>query len=132
MKLIQIGSNGLHPREAYAVSRMQEEFQGSWQAYSSLVVTDDQGSMEIDLLIITSDRILLVELKDWNGRLTSYRGEWYVKDKSRGKSPFATKKAHAIRISKLLSNVLKSKIGYGPMVEAHVVLRAAQLLMSCL
>lgn len=122
MKLIQIGRNGLHPREAYAVSRMEAEFQDSWQAYSSMVVTDDQGSMEIDLLIVTSDRILLVEIKDWNGKLTSYRGEWYVNNKSRGRSPFTTKKAHAIRITKLLSNVLKSRISYGPIVEAHVVL----------
>ena len=86
MKLIQIGKNGLHPREAYAVSEMEEHFQGSWQAYSSLVVTDDQGPMEVDLLIITSDRILLVEIKDWNGKLTSYRGEWHVGGRSRGGS----------------------------------------------
>lgn len=122
MKLVVIGKNGLHPREAYAVSQMEEHFQTTWQAYSSLVITDDQGSMEIDLLIITSDRILLVEIKDWNGKLTSYRGEWRVNEKSRGKSPFTIKKEHAIRISKLLSSHLRSKIGYGPMVEAHVVL----------
>ena len=122
MKLIQIGKNGLHPREAYAVSEMEEHFQGSWQAYSSLVVTDDQGPMEVDLLIITSDRILLVEIKDWNGKLTSYRGEWHVGGRSRGGSPFNLKKAHALRISKLLQRVLKDKVGYSPLVEAHVVL----------
>lgn len=122
MKLIQIGKNGLHPREAYAVSEMEKHFQDSWQAYSSLVVTDDQGPMEVDLLIITSDRILLVEIKDWNGKLTSYRGEWHVNGRSRGGSPFNLKKAHALRISKLLHRVLKDKVGYSPLVEAHVVL----------
>lgn len=122
MKLIQIGKNGLHPREVKAVSQMEQHFQDSWQAYSSLVVTDEQGAMEIDLLIITQDRILLVEIKDWNGNLTSYRGEWRLNDKSRGKSPFSIKKEHALRIGKLLSNQLRSKIGYGPMIEAHVVL----------
>jgi len=122
MKLVQIGKNGLHPREVKAVSQMEEHFQDSWQAYSSLVITDEQGAMEIDLLIITQDRILLVEIKDWNGSLTSYRGEWRLNDKSRGKSPFAIKKEHALRITKLLNNQLRSKIGYGPIVEAHVVL----------
>jgi hypothetical protein len=41
--------------------------QSSWHGFAGLVVSDAQGPMEIDCLIITHDRLLLVELKEWNG-----------------------------------------------------------------
>lgn len=121
MKIKILGANGLHASEIRAVSKM-ETFRDSWYGYAGLLVVDDQGSMDIDVLIITHDRLLLVELKEWNGDLEDISGQWYINGSSRGKSPYATKRVHAIRLGKLLEKELKHKLGYCPFVEAHVVL----------
>ena len=121
MKIKILGANGLHASEVRAVSKM-EGFRDSWYGYAGLLVVDDQGSMDIDVLIITHDRLFLVELKEWNGDLEDISGQWYINGSSRGKSPYATKRVHAIRLGKLLERELKHKLGYSLFVEAHVVL----------
>lgn len=118
-----LGGTGLHASETRAVALMKEKLRSSWKAYASLLVIDDQGSMDIDTLIITHDRLLLVELKEWNGKLESSEGKWYINGIPRGKSPYEIKRVHAQRVRKLLELELKHKLkGYSPHVEAHVVL----------
>lgn len=125
MEIRILGGNGLHASETRAVKRMEELLRSSWYGYASLLVADDQGSMDVDTLIITHDRLLLVELKEWNGRLESGEGRWYVNGRSHGKSPYEIKRVQAIRLTKLLQNELQHKLGYFPKVEAHVVLCGA-------
>jgi len=122
MRVKILGGNGLHKSEVRAVERMEKELRDSWFSYASLLVVDNQGSMDIDLLIITHDRILLVELKEWNGKLESVDGQWYMNGKRRSKSPYETKRVHAIRLTNILQRELEHKLGYYPLVEAHVVL----------
>ncbi len=123
MDLRILGGTGLHASETRAVALMKEKLRSSWKAYASLLIIDDQGSMDIDVLIITHDRFLLVELKEWNGKLESSEGKWYINGRSRGKSPYEIKRVHAQRVRKLLELELKHKLkGYSPHVEAHVVL----------
>lgn len=117
-----LGANGLHASEVRAVTKMKEKFRDSWYGYAGLLVVDDQGSMDIDVLIITHDRLLLVELKEWNGDLEEIDGQWYINGSSRGSSPYEIKRKHARRLAKLLEKELKHKLGYFPHVEAHVVL----------
>lgn len=122
IKVKILGGTGLHASERRAVARMEETFQDSWSAYASLLIADDQGSMDVDTLIITHDRLLLVELKEWNGRLESEEGKWFLNGHNKGKSPYEIKRVHAIRLSRLLQKELQHKLGYYPIVEAHVVL----------
>ena len=83
MKTRILGGAGLHASETRAVKCMEERLRSSWSAYASLLVADDQGSMDIDTLIITHDRLILVELKEWTGTLTSSDGKWFINGKSR-------------------------------------------------
>jgi len=122
MEIKILGGTGLHASERKAVQRMEAELRDSWFAYASLLIVDDQGSMDVDTLIITHDRLLLVELKEWNGKLESCDGQWIMNGKPRGKSPYEIKRVHAIRISKLIQREIQHKLGYFPIVEAHVVL----------
>jgi len=117
-----LGGNGLHASEVRAVKRMQDSLRQSWFGYASLLVVDDEGSMDVDTMIITHDRLLLVELKEWTGKLESSDSRWFLNGYPRGKSPYEIKRVHAIRISRLLERELKHKLGYVPRVEAHVVL----------
>lgn len=68
--------------------------QSSWHGFAGLVVSDAQGPMEIDCLIITHDRLLLVELKEWNGVIEYGEGMCIQNGQNRSKSPFATKREH--------------------------------------
>lgn len=121
MKVIVKGL-GLHGSETKAISRMEAELRDSWHAYASVLICDSQGSMEFDLIIITHDRILIVELKNWRGNLTSYDGNWYIDNKFRSKSPYHTKRDQGYRLVNILRTELEHKLGYYPFVEAHVVL----------
>ncbi len=121
MKIIVRGM-GLHGSETKAVSRMEAELRNSWHAYASVLICDSQGSMEFDLIIITHDRVLVVELKNWRGNLTSYDGNWYIDGKFRSKSPYHTKRDQGYRLVNILRAELEHKLGYYPFVEAHVVL----------
>lgn len=122
MKYQIVGGAGLHRSETKTVDMMVKQFPDSWFGYAGLVVTDSQGSMEIDTLIITADRLLLVELKEWNGNITYEGGKWLQNGKPRGKSPYQIKRDHALRLKKLLQEELSRKLGYFLHVEAHVVL----------
>lgn len=113
---------GLHGSETKAVSRMEAELRKSWHAYASVLIIDSQGSMEFDLIIITHDRVLVVELKNWRGKLTQFEGRWYIDDKFRSKSPYHTKRDQGYRLANILRAELEHKLGYCPFVEAHVVL----------
>lgn len=121
MKVIVKGS-GLHSSETKALSRMESELRDSWHAYASVLIIDQQGSMEFDLIIVTHDRVLVVELKNWRGKLTSYDGNWYVDGQYRSKSPYHTKRDQALRLKNILQTHLSHDLGYTPFVEAHVVL----------
>jgi len=122
MKVKILGGSGLHKSEVKAVERMERELRESWHAFASLLVADDQGSMDIDVLIITHDRLLLVELKEWNGVLESSEGQWFLNGKNRKKSPYEIKRVHALRLANLLQKEIEHKLGYRLLVEAHVVL----------
>lgn len=122
MKYQIVGGAGLHRSETKTVDMMVKQLPDSWFGYAGLVVTDSQGSMEIDTLIITADRLLLVELKEWNGSITYEGGKWLQNGKPRGKSPYQIKRDHALRLRTLLQGELSRKLGYFLHVEAHVVL----------
>lgn len=122
MEVRILGGAGLHASEVKAVGKMESSLRNSWYAYAGLVVSDNQGSMEIDTLIITQDRILLVELKEWNGVIQHSNGKWIQNGRPRGTSPYTVKREHARRLAGLLKSELSHKLGYYLHVEAHVVL----------
>ncbi|NHN78382.1 AAA family ATPase [Azotobacter chroococcum] len=119
---IVVRGNGLHKSETNALSLMQQHLRDAWFAYASVVMTDSQGSMEFDVIVITHDRVLVVELKEWNGKLNNYDGNWYINDKYRSKSPYDVKRTQALRLAKIFETEIAHALGYKPYVEAHVVL----------
>lgn len=123
---IIVRGNGLHKSETSALDQIQKALRPSWFGYASVLVTDARGSMEFDLIIVTHDRVLLIELKEWNGKLTSYDGNWIITTKrgeqNRGKSPYHRKRDQGYRLADILRTELAHHLGYAPYVEAHVVL----------
>ena len=124
MKIQVINQEGIHQREIKGLEAVKSAFPKEWLAYASLeMLREQRGNRELDLIIVTYDRVLAIEIKDWHGKLKSDGNKWYINKKSRGKSPVLVidKKA------KILAGQLKNisyKLrdgGYIP-VEGLVVL----------
>lgn len=117
-----LNSAGIMPREIKGIQALSAAFPPEWLLYVSLnCYPRNQEPMEIDAVVVTDDFLLILEIKDWNGKLTSQRDRWLIGGSNRGRSPVIGCEEKA----KKLKTVLKSEIGaMGAQfyVEARVVL----------
>jgi len=75
------------PREIKGVNALAEAFPAEWLLYVSLnCYPRNQDPMEIDALVVIDDQIILLEIKDWNPKLTYQNDRWFVGGQSRGRS----------------------------------------------
>ena len=86
-KVRYLNSAGIMPREIKGVDALSKAFPSNWLLYVSLnCFPRNQSPMEIDAVVVMDDLILLLEIKDWNGKLT-YKGDrWFVNGASRKRS----------------------------------------------
>ena len=126
MKLYTHSPNGLHQSEVRAINALEEGLQDSWHGYASFLINDGIGNgMEIDLLIFTHSRILLVEIKEWKGEIYSDTKTWKQKVGSHEKyhaSPVQIKRVHAERIKTLFKDELEPKWGCYYNIDSLVIL----------
>lgn len=119
-----LNSAGIMRREIPGIDALAKAFPKEWLLYASLnCYPRNQSPMEIDALVVIDDRVLLLELKDWNGTLTQRGDQWFVGGKSRGRSPVVLGEEKA----KKLKTVLRTEIPTltSLYVEARVVLTAS-------
>ena len=94
MKVINKG-RGVHSREVVGIKKLQEELPHDWLAFTNLELALPNGGREIDVILISEDRIIAIDLKDWHGKIESSGGAWSQNGKIReGGSP----------VSKILEN----------------------------
>lgn len=68
---------GVHAREIHGLGQLRH-LPERWYAYTNLEVSVGPGQYrEIDAVMVTDDRVLLVDLKDWKQRITCGDGRWY-------------------------------------------------------
>ena len=104
MKIINFGT-GIHAREVKGVQKLKT-LPGSWVAYTNVdLIISAHKSREIDVIMITPDRILLIDLKDWHGKIESKNGRWWQNGRDLSKSP----------VSKIVENVRNAL----PLVKSH-------------
>ncbi|GAB9118074.1 AAA domain-containing protein [Bradyrhizobium diazoefficiens] len=71
---------GVHAREIHGLGVLRR-LPDQWCAYTNLEISIGPGQYrEIDAVVVTDDRILLVDLKDWKHRITCGEGRWYHDD----------------------------------------------------
>lgn len=122
MKIQSLNQDGIHQREIRGIQELQQALPDDWFGYTSLEMLDRKaGNLEIDLVICAFSRIIVVEIKDWNGHLTSAQGRWQLNGNDRGKSPVITiaEKARKLK-SKLQIHLGKAK--GCPWIESCVLL----------
>lgn len=93
MKIDIISSDGIHASEKEALERMRQAFNASefslkWQGYAGFMMMDTTyRDREIDLVLLTHDRLLLIELKKWRGRIEPMQEHWLRDGDDMGRSP---------------------------------------------
>ncbi len=125
MKIINCG-NGLHEREVKGIETLAS-LPPHWFAYTNLdLATAPGSSREIDVIIVADDRILVVDLKHWNGPIESRDGHWFNAGKDHGPSPVGKIGANArniyIQLEAHLKRYAKGSKVVVPKVQGLVVL----------
>ncbi|HFE9765161.1 TPA: AAA domain-containing protein [Acinetobacter baumannii] len=124
MKIVLHSPTGMKKTEIKAINSLSK-LRDSWKGYGSFLVQDRQGSMEIDLLILSHSRIILVEVKEWAGEIFSDGKRWVQNIGNKTyyhNAPTHTKREHALRLQNLLKQELEHRWGMYYIVEYAIVL----------
>lgn len=101
---------GIHKREVKGLELFRKELPPDWYGFTSLDLVLGPGkSREIDLIIVSSTRIFLVDIKDWHGRIESRDGRWFKDGVDIDSSPVAKVTGIARDIRILLDQSLKRR-----------------------
>lgn len=93
MKIDILSSDGIHASEKDALERMRQvfnasEFSQKWHGYAGFMMMDTTyRDREIDLVLLTHDRLLIVELKKWRGKIEPMQDHWLRDGDDMGRSP---------------------------------------------
>ena len=134
--IIKTQANGLHQHETKAIAKIREAFSvedemrknSPWYGYAGYTLVDKitKKEGEFDLILVTNSIIIVVELKDWNGKsIKSANGNWYMDDRDMGISPVTqTRQKQFILVNKLkaLKNKFTGNPGFVPRVYFFVVM----------
>jgi len=72
-----LSSAGIQHREVKGLDALAQSFPSNWLVYASLnAFPRNSAPIEIDVFVVMDDRIVLLELKDWNGPLTAKGDMW--------------------------------------------------------
>jgi serine/threonine protein kinase len=104
LKIINAG-RGIHEREVPGIEKLKS-LPNDWIAYTNLDLALPHGSREIDVIMIIEDRILIIDLKDWRGKIESSDGSWIQNGHDRGRSPVGKVSENARQIYLLLNSYL--------------------------
>jgi serine/threonine protein kinase len=130
LKIVNAG-RGIHQREIPGIEKLERSLPNEWIAYTNLDLALPNGSREIDVIMLIDDRILIIDLKDWRGRIESADGAWIQNGHDKGRSPVGKASENARQIYQLLSSYLSDHIrrtGHSkpasdvPLVQGLVVL----------
>ncbi len=99
-----LSSAGIQYREVKGVNALASEYPINWLMYASLnAFPKNSAPIEIDLLVVMDDRVVLLELKDWNGPIKT-KGDLWVHAGRRERSPVVLGNEKAKKIKGILKN----------------------------
>ncbi|WP_019602997.1 AAA domain-containing protein [Teredinibacter turnerae] len=106
MDIYHLSPEGLHESEKAALNQIEKALPKTWYAFSSLEMFDRrEGNFETDLIVLTHDRIIVVELKRWSGKIFSKNNKWVLDWGSHQE-----KRKHPLKQVRRASQILNAKI----------------------
>lgn len=129
MDIKLIKKSGVPKAEVEAHQQIQREFSSSpfskgWRGYASFSISRGgrgAGDDDFDLVLVTHNVVIVVELKNWHGKLLESDGQkWFLDGEPRDTSPVLKANLNAKR----LASLMKQKLGqsYTPFVASLVVM----------
>ena len=86
MKIHKSGK-GIHRREVPGIEKLRD-LPPQWYAFTNLELVDARSMpRQIDVIIVCEDRIIIADLKDWGGKITSDGDRWFQNDRNVDTSP---------------------------------------------
>jgi len=124
-----VKKSGVPRAEVDAHQAIQREFNSAafskgWRGYASFALARagrGSGDDDLDLVLVTHTGIVLIELKNWNGKLLESNGQkWFLDGEDRGDSPVSVVRR---KVPKLVS-VMTQKLGKSktPFISSYVVM----------
>jgi hypothetical protein len=121
-KVRYLNSAGIMPREIKGIEAIANAFPPEWLLYVALnCYPRNQDPMEIDALVVIDDQVLLLEIKDWNPKLTHKNDQWFVGGQSRGRSAVIGLNEKAKKLKSVLGTQIP-KVKSALWIEPRVVL----------
>ncbi len=121
---IHISGKGIHRREVPGIEKPRD-LPSHWYAFTNLELVD-AGSMprQIDVIIVLEDRIIIADLKDWGGKITSNGDRWFQNNRSVDTSPVKKILENTRIMAGLLGRFLKKTAAKRnvPLIEGCVLL----------
>jgi serine/threonine protein kinase len=125
LKIYHLSPEGLHESERFALNKIEKALPKEWYAFSSLEMFDrKEGAFETDLIILTNDRIIVVELKRWSGKIFSKNSKWILdwgNHQEARKHPLKQVRRASQILSVKIEKKLKGKV-FTPWVDHCVVM----------
>lgn len=121
MRINYLSPRGVLEVEHAALRELEAKLPREWGAYAAfrLVTRGSKQPLDIDLLLLTNNRILVVELKNWSGDITYSSGQWFHRGAPMA-SPVDTTDNKARALKQLIQEKIPSlKV---PFIESLVVL----------
>lgn len=129
MDIKLIKKTGVPKAEVEAHQQIQREFSSAafskgWRGYASFAISRGgrgSGDDDFDLVLVTHSVAVVVELKNWHGKLLESDGQkWYLDGEFRDTSPVLKANLNA----KKLASLMKQKLGtdFTPFVASFVVM----------
>jgi superfamily I DNA and/or RNA helicase len=86
MKIIN-GGRGIHQREIPGIEKLRV-LPDNWLAFTNMDISlPGKGSREIDVVLVAGDRLIVIDLKDLAGPISSKEGNWFNGKRDIGRSP---------------------------------------------
>lgn len=124
---VNISGKGIHRRELPGVEKLRE-LPAHWYAFTNLeLVQSGEMPRQLDVIIVLDDRILVVDLKDWRGKITSNGDRWFQDGRYVDTSPVKKVLENVRIMASLLTKFIARKPVSGarpktPLIEGCVVL----------
>lgn len=129
MEIRLLKKNGVPKAEIEAHQQIQRElssasFSNNWRGYASFSIARSNrgsGDDDFDLVLATHTNIVVIELKNWNGKLLESDGEkWYLDGECRDTSPVLKANLNAKKLASLMKMRLTQE--KTPFVSSYVVM----------
>jgi serine/threonine protein kinase len=120
-----------HEQEALELLRARLPDTSPFRAWSNFEFIAEDGSInEVDALIVSTDRIYLVEIKHWSGAISGNQNTWVVTPSSGREryeeNPLLLANRKAKKLKSLLGRQAAFKNGRVPYIQAVVFLSSPQ------